>query len=116
MSNKISKFSDDSSDIINEGIWNKQDLEKVEKEEMIVKPNQWGQIGAKTFKAFTITHQRLPKGCYSITADNRDDTPIFTGKYIKIDKIIRFKNGFTDKLLNEINDFWNREKMASSLH
>lgn len=87
------------------GIW---DLDEIE--ERVVKPNQWGAVGARTFKAFSVTHQKLPQGCYSISKDMSDDRIIFVGKYIKSDKIMRFKGGMTDHILKEIDDFWKKEQ------
>jgi hypothetical protein len=88
------------------GIW---DINEIE--EKVVKPNQWGAVGARTFKAFSVTHQKLPQGCYSISKDMNDDRVIFIGKYIKSDKIMRFKGGMTDTFLKEIDDFWGREQL-----
>ena len=90
---------------LEQGIW---DINKIE--EKVVKPNQWGAVGARTFKAFSVTHTKLPQGCYSVSKDMSDDRIIFIGKYIKSDKIMRFKGGMTDQLLHEIDDFWNREQ------
>ena len=87
------------------GVWDINDIE-----EEVIKPNQWGAVSARTFKAFSVTHGSLPKGCYSISKDMNDDRIIFVGKYIKIDKIMRFRGGMTDTLLQEIDDFWKSEK------
>lgn len=88
---------------VDEGIW---DLKEIE--EKVIKASQWGSIGARTFKAFSVSHKKLPAGCYGITWDNHDDRPIFTGKYIKTDQIMRFKGGLADTFLKEIDDFWDR--------
>jgi hypothetical protein len=92
-----------------DGIYNMYNL-KLEQEENVIKPNQWGTIGARIFKAFSVTHEKLPPGCYGITIDRQDDKPIFVGRYIKIDKIMRFKGELADKFLNEIDDFWNKQE------
>lgn len=89
-----------------EGIWNLSEIE-----EKVVKASQWGAVGAKTFKAFPVSHQALPAGCYSVTLDNNDNRIIFMGKYIKSDQIMRFKGGLTDQFLKEIDDFWTREAL-----
>ena len=86
-----------------DGIWNLRDLE-----EKVLNPSQWGTIGTRCFKAFAISHKVLPPGCYGITIDRNDDRPIFTGKYIKSDEILRFKGGMVDDLLNDINSFWEK--------
>lgn len=92
-----------------DGVWDLAELE-----EKVVKPNQWGAIGSKTFRAVSVTHISLPPGCYSITLDNRDQVPIFVGKDIKSDKILSFKGGITDNLLKEIDDFWGKEDAFKS--
>lgn len=99
----MSKPSESTS--LEHGIWDIEDVE-----EKVIKPNQWGAVGARTFKAFSVTHTKLPAGCYSVSKDMNDDRIIFVGKYIKSDKIMRFKGGMTDQLLKEIDDFWNREQ------
>jgi len=98
------------SDDVDDGIYNMYNL-KLEQEESIIKPNQWGTIGARMFKAFSVTHEKLPPGCYGVTVDRTDDKPIFIGRYIKIDKIMRFKGEIADKFLNEIDDFWKKETL-----
>ena len=77
-------------------------------EEKVIKPSQWGAVGAKIFKAFSVTHQVLPSGCYTVTIDRTDDKPVFCGKYIKNDQIIHFKDDLTNKLLKEIGSFWSK--------
>lgn len=89
-----------------EGIWDIEELE-----EKVIKPNQWGAIGAKTFKAVSVTHEKLPSRCYSITRDNQDNMPIFTGKSIKSDDIYSFKGGLTNTLMTEVNEFWGKQKL-----
>jgi len=94
---------------LEEGLWDLRDLE-----EKVMKPNRWGSVGAKMFKSVSVTHSKLPGGCYSISKDNNDNGPLFVGKYIKSDKIIRFKGGLADRLLNEISDFWSKKDSFSS--
>lgn len=89
-----------------EGVWNIEELE-----DKIIKPNQWVSIGSKTFKAVSVTHTKLPSGCYLIEKDNRDDNSIFIRKNIKIDDILSFKDGLTEKFLKEIDEFWGKQKV-----
>lgn len=97
---------------MDEGVWDNLDMKKLDQaEEAVTKPSQWGAIGARTFKAFSVTHETLPPGCYSITIDHRDNSMLFIGKYIKNDKIIRFKDGTTSDLLREIDGFWKKEEV-----
>src|SRR3990167_1190482 len=89
-----------------EGIW---DIK--EAEERVIMPNQWGAVSAKVFKALAVTHSSLPAGCYSVTLDKNANSVLFIGKYIKSDKIMRFSGDMVDNLLDEIDDFWKREKL-----
>lgn len=89
-----------------EGIWDLGDLE-----EKIIKPNQWAAVGAKTFKAVSVTHTKLPARCYSITIDRNDGAVVFTGKSVKIDEILSFKDGLTQSFMKEVNEFWGKEKL-----
>lgn len=89
-----------------EGIWDIEELE-----DKVIKPNQWAAVGSKTFKAVSVTHNKIPAGCYSITMDRNDGSMIFTGKRIKIDDILSFKDGLTEKFLKEVNDFWSKQKV-----
>ena len=91
------------------GVWS-NDLIDVEIEEKINTPNQWGQLRARMFKAFSISHKSLPSGCYTVTRDRMDDMPVYSGKYIKIDSIMRFDDGIVDKVLKEVDGFWKKEK------
>lgn len=100
----MGKFS--PSPMKEEGIWDINELE-----EKVIKPNQWGAIAAKTFKAVSVTHNKLPAGCYSITKDNNDGAMIFRGKDIKSDDIYSFKGGITESFLHEINEFWGKQKV-----
>lgn len=87
-----------------DGFWDISDIE-----EKVSKPNQWGSVGAKTFKALSVTHPTLPAGCYGVTKDMNDGSTVFVGKYVKIDKIMKFKGGLANRLLKEIDDFWGKE-------
>ena len=91
-------------DIEDDGIWDLRVLE-----EKVNTPSQWGGIGARTFKAFPVSHASLPAGCYSITKDRNDDRSIFVGKYVKSDQILRFRGDLADDFLKEIDEFWKRE-------
>lgn len=92
------------SDDIDNGVYGVNNLD----EERVIKPSQWGAVGARIFKAFSVTHTKLPPGCYTITIDRTDEKPVFIGKYIKNDKIMRFKDDLTDKFLKEIDSFWGK--------
>lgn len=89
-----------------EGVWDISELE-----EKVNKPNQWGAIGSKTFKAVTVTHEKIPSGCYSITIDNHDGQPIYVGKDVKIDSIQTFKGDLTESFIKEVDDFWGKQEV-----
>lgn len=85
------------------GIWDLEDLE-----DKVSKPNQWGSVGSKTFKALTTTRKHLPAGAYSITVDNNDGQSIFINKDTKNDSLIHFAGSLADKILEEIDGFWGK--------
>lgn len=89
-----------------DGIWDIDELE-----EKVIKPNQWAAVGSKTFKAVSVTHTKLPSGCYSINKDMQDGASVFIGKTIKIDDIMAFHDGLTETFLKEVNEFWGKEKV-----
>lgn len=92
-----------------DGIWDINELE-----EKIIKPNQWGLVGSRSFKAFSVTHTRVPAGAYFITKDNRDGSIIFVKKEIHTDDIMAFEGGLAQKIYKEIGAFWKtQEKFAS---
>jgi DNA replication protein DnaC len=91
-----------------DGIYTLEKLRMQLKEEEVVRPSQWGAIGARIFKSFSVTHTEMPAGCYSVTLDKNDDRSIFIGKYLKNDDIIDFKDGLAVKLLEEIDNFWSK--------
>lgn len=97
-----------------EGVWDLGELE-----DKATKPNQWGAVGSKTFKALTTTRKHLTPGAYSIMLDNNDGQPIFFQKAVKSDDLIRFAGSIADAVLKEIDEFWNKAavfKKAGFLH
>lgn len=88
-----------------EGIWDIDELE-----DKVIKPNQWAAVGSKTFKAVSVTHTKLPAGCYSVTLDRNDGSILFIGKTIKSDDILSFHDGLTETFLKEVSEFWLKEK------
>lgn len=92
--------------ISDKGIWDIDELE-----EKVIRPNQWAAVGVKTFKAVSVTHHKLPSGCYSIIKDNNDGSMVFTGKDVKSDDIFLFKGDLTASFLSEVNEFWGKQKV-----
>ena len=100
MSQRIPKTKND------EGIWDIEELE-----DKIIRPNQWAAVGSKIFRAVSVTHSKLPAGCYSMILDRNDGSILFTGKSIKSDDILSFRDGLTETFLEEVNDFWGKQKV-----
>lgn len=88
-----------------EGIWDIEDIE-----EKAIKPNQWVAVGSRTFKPASVSHGKLPAGCYAINKDNNDGQPIFIRKDIKNDLILSFKESLSQELLKEIEYFWGQQQ------
>lgn len=88
------------------GVWDIDELE-----EKVIKPNQWAAVGSKTFKAVSVTHNKLPSGCYSITKDMNDGNMVFVKKTIKVDDILSFKDGLVETFMKEVDDFWGKQHL-----
>lgn len=86
---------------VEDGVWDIEELE-----DKVTRPNQWGAVGSKTFKALTTTRKHLPAGSYSVTLDNNDGQPVYLHKDIKNDDLIRFSGSLADQILSEIDGFW----------
>lgn len=87
--------------IADEGVWDLDELE-----DKLSKPTQWGSVGAKTYKAFSSTHPKLPAGAYTVTLDRNDGKIVYIKRDIQTDFIIRFQESWADKILTEIDTFW----------
>lgn len=68
---------------------------------------QWTTCGAKEYTGCQDTFQALTPGMYSHHKDHNDKI-IFEHKEVKVDDLIRFPDGVTDAVLNEIENFWQR--------
>lgn len=86
-----------------DGVW---DLTEIEDKTMTA--SQWGAVGPKTYKAFPVTHNRLPSGAYLVTVDRNDDRPVYIKRDIQTDELLRFKDSWADTILEEIDLFWSR--------
>lgn len=86
-----------------EGIY---DLKQLETE--TYRPNKWGLVGNGVYKAFNVTHGKLPSACYLITWDNRMEEVVLYKKEMKSDSILRFKDDMTAVFTKEVSDFWGR--------
>lgn len=92
-----------------DGVWNLSDVE-----EKLADSTQWGLVGAKTYKGFPKTQNRLPQGVYSITIDRNDDKPIFIRRDVKTDGILALQESITKSVVQEIQTFWGKEKLFLS--
>ena len=93
--------------VLEEGIWDKDQLKKNEDEDKALRPTQWGAIQTDTYKALSVTRQRLSPGAYTITRDMNDGQPIFVKKDIVADKGL-VSEGLSAKIITEIKDFWKK--------
>jgi len=72
-------------------------------------PTQWIDYGNDFVPAPTLkTKEKLPSGVYKVTY-SRDDYHIIPIK-INTDELYKFSEDFTDKILNEVNKFWERKE------
>lgn len=85
------------------GIW---DLPSIE--DRAARPMQWGLMRPDTFKAFSYTRERLEPGVYAISLDRNDEQPIFFKKEVKADKAILRLGDLSERMVNEIEEFWQR--------
>lgn len=68
---------------------------------------QWASKGPKAFTACGRTFQALKKGVYGVENDRGE--PFFVQKDINVDGLYEFPDSQADKILAEIDGFWNRE-------
>ena len=92
-----------------DGVW---DLSNVV--EKVADSTQWGLVGAKTYKGFSQTQNKLPAGVYSITIDRNDDRPIYMRRDVKTDDILLLEESITKSVIKEIQTFWGKEKLFLS--
>lgn len=93
-----------------DGVWDLNDVE-----EKAADSTQWGLIGAKTYKGFPRTQNKLPAGVYSITVDRNDDRPIYVRRDVKTDDILALQESITKSTIKEIQTFWGKESLFKSL-
>ncbi len=92
-----------------DGVWDLSDVE-----EKVADSTQWGLVGAKTYKGFPRTQNKLPAGVYSITVDRNDDRPVFVRRDVKTDGIVALQESITKSVIHEIQTFWGKEKLFTS--
>lgn len=67
----------------------------------------WTEFRAGEYVAVPKVIERLLPGMYT-TRVNHDGRIIFEKKTINIDDLLRFPDGISDQIMNEINSFWTR--------
>ncbi len=93
-----------------DGVWDLSDVE-----EKVADSTQWGLVGAKTYKGFPRTQNSLPAGVYSITIDRNDDRPIYVRRDVQTDDILALQESITKSVIQEIEVFWSKETLFTSL-
>jgi len=86
---------------VDEGMWDTDSLS--EKQGLTA---QWGMVGARSYKGFPPTNDRLPAGVYSITLDRNDDRSVFIRRDVKTDDIFELGDPLLDTTIKEVRDFW----------
>lgn len=89
------------SSLEHHGVWGTDDIE-----DKVVRPVQWGQMGAGVFKALSTTRRRLKAGVYAVSRDNNDGSMIFIKKETHCDDIILLEDSQSKKIIDEIRSFW----------
>ncbi len=75
---------------------------------------QWGLVAPNKYKAVSNTDKFLPPGAYDITKDEMTGESIFSKKVLIHDKIIPL-SGLPKSIMEEIKDFWGKEKIFTDL-
>lgn len=76
--------------------------------------SQWGLIALNHYKGVAMTEAKLPSGCYDIIKDEQDGKMVFVKKRLIHDKLIPLM-GLPKAIIEEINQFWGKEKQFTSL-
>lgn len=76
---------------------------------------QWEVVNNKTFKAQGRTVPRLAPAFYAISYDHNHGGYIYEKIDVKVDSLIAIPNGIAETVLQDINDFWKKEKTFKEL-
>lgn len=87
-------------------------IDSAEKKRIII--SQWGLVAPNKYKAVSDTDKSLLAGAYDISRDEQDHQPIFIRKTLIHDKIIPLL-GLPKTIIEEIKEFWNKEKTFTEL-
>ena len=68
---------------------------------------QWSICGPNTYKPVSHTFPKLERGVYNIYASQNQGI-VFEKKTICVDELLKFPDSVSDKILQEITEFWKR--------
>lgn len=85
--------------------------EGMEDEKGKSKLSQWSQFGHDSYIAVGNTFKKLKSGVYDIETDRQSGQSVFVEKHISVDDVLNFPDSKCDKILREMDDFWNRSKI-----
>lgn len=75
------------------------------------KKTQWSEGGHNLFVGVGNTRKKLKSGVYDIGFDGNSGQSTFSEKAISTDDLLDFPHSRSDKILNEMSDFWSRGKI-----
>src|SRR3990167_1416921 len=87
-------------------------IDPAEKRRIVM--SQWGLVAPSKYKAVPNTEKSLPAGAYDISRDEHDQASIFAKKVLIHDRIIPL-SGLPKMIIEEIKDFWDKEKVFTEL-
>ncbi len=85
-----------------------------DRQETNLTPTQWVLFSDGVYKGASVTRDALPSGVFEIGQDNNDNRPTFTKKDLIHDELIHL-SGLPQQVIQEIDDFWGKEKLFKSL-
>ena len=87
-------------------------IDTAEKKRIVI--SQWAMVAPSKYKAVSDTDKALSSGAYDISRDEHDQQSVFTRKTLIHDKIIPL-SGLPKTIIEEIKDFWGKEKLFTEL-
>jgi AAA+ superfamily predicted ATPase len=74
----------------------------------VIELTQWAVVGVHTFKPVSVTYPQLHSGVFNIHHSQHHGI-VFEKKTICVDDLLKFSDSISEKILNEITTFWNKE-------
>lgn len=87
----------------------------LEEEDNFLKPSQWLRVKDNILIGTGSTLKELPSGSYIINWDHRSEQPAFQEIEIKIDNLIFVDNKVSEEIIQEVRDFWTKEKQYNDV-